>query len=287
MRGRTTLIKIYKSARTVFGGHGIAGLPVLRTIHGFALKHLKSNFATVRGHKIFLDPKDSLNLSINGTYEEYETELMEKIVKTGDIVLDIGANIGYYTLLFAKLVGKEGKVFAFEPDPANFALLKKNIEANSYANVVLVNKGVADRTEKCKLYLSEDPGDHQMYDAHDGRKYIEVECTSIDDYFKNNRQKIDFIKMDIQGAEFVAAQGMLRVLNNNPAVKVISEFWPAGLTKAGAPPRAYPELFLANGFSLYEINESQKKLVPVNAISLLETYTAKKGNHTNILWERE
>ena len=104
---------------------------------------------------MFLDSNDSLRLSINGTYSEYETDVMKKIVKKGDVDLDLGANIGYYTLIFAKIVGKNGKVFAFEPDLTNFTLLKKNVEINGYKNVVLINKAVSDKTGKLKLFLNE------------------------------------------------------------------------------------------------------------------------------------
>jgi tRNA G37 N-methylase Trm5 len=125
----------------------------------------------VQGHKMYLDSKESLDLSIYGVYEEYETDLIKKEIDRGDVVLDLGANIGYYTLLFAKKVGDEGRVYAFEPDPTNFSLLKKNVEINGYRNVVLIQKAVSNKNGKLKLYLNEDnKGDHRFYNSHDGRK---------------------------------------------------------------------------------------------------------------------
>ena len=105
---------------------------VVRAAESFVVSRLRSNVAVVHGHKMFLDPKDSLRLSIFGVYEPFETDLVQHEVGEGDVVLDIGANIGYYTLIFARIVGEGGKVFAFEPDPDNFALLKKNVEASGY-----------------------------------------------------------------------------------------------------------------------------------------------------------
>ena len=79
--------------------------------------------------------------------------MIKQEVKEGNNVIDIGANIGYFTLLFAKLVGPNGKVFAFEPDPTNFSILKKNIEENNYDNVILSQKAISDKTETTKLFL--------------------------------------------------------------------------------------------------------------------------------------
>ena len=81
---------------------------------------------------MYLDSKDSNKLSFNEVYEYLVTELVQKEVKMGNVVLDIGAHIGYYALMFAKLVGPHGKVFAFEPEPGNFAILEKNVRVNDY-----------------------------------------------------------------------------------------------------------------------------------------------------------
>jgi FkbM family methyltransferase len=248
----------------------------------------KSKFAEVQGHKMFLDSKDSLNLSINGIFEPFETEIVKKEIKKGDIVLDIGANIGYYTLIFAKLVGEQGKVFAFEPEPDNFALLEKNVEINGYRNVVLVQRAVSNKTGEIRLYLSEDnKGDHRIYDSHDGRKSIEVEAIRLDDYFKNYDGRIDFIKMDIQGAEGGAIQGMPLLLEKAKNLKLTTEFWPIGLIRFGIEPEGYLKLLLKHGFKIYHINEQEKRLEPANIALLLETYTPEGGFFTNLSCVRE
>ena len=168
----------------------------------FLISRLKSNVTEINGHKMFLDSKDTLRLSILGVHEPFETEIIKKEIKKGDTVLDIGANIGYYTLIFAELVGENGKVFAFEPDPTNFAILEKNVEANGYKNVVLVQKAVTNKPGKLGLYLNEDrKAAHRIYDPHNGSKSIEIESIKLDDYFKDYDGEMDFIKMDIEGAE--------------------------------------------------------------------------------------
>jgi FkbM family methyltransferase len=267
---------------------GIGRFYPIRIANNFMIPHLKSNFAVVQGHKMFLDSKDSLCLSIYGVYEPFETELVKKEIKKGDVVLDIGANIGYYTLIFAKLVGGEGKVFAFEPDPTNFTLLKKNVEINGYKNVIMVQKALSNKTGKIKLYLSEDnKGDHRIYDSGDNRQSIEIESIRLDDCFKNYNGGIDFIKMDIQGAEGGALQGMSNLLNKNKNVKIVTEFWPIGLKGFGIEPEDYLKLLLKHGFKLYHTNEEKKEIEEVtNIFKLLEIYTPEKGNYTNLLCTR-
>jgi FkbM family methyltransferase len=278
------LVHCYRLIRPILVRSEIRRFYLIRLIY----ERLKSNYAIVQNHKMFLDSKDSLCLSINGIYEEFETKLIKKEVKEGDIVLDIGANIGYYTLIFAKLVGKNGKVFAFEPDPTNFSLLKKNVEINEYKNVVLIQKAVSDKSEKLDLYLSDDnPGDHRIYDSGDSRKTIEIESIKLDEYFKNDNQIIDFVKMDIQGSEWKAVHGMEKILEQNKSVKIISEFWPFGLRRLGISPINYLRLLEKCGFKFYELNEKNKKLDSVNIEELLEAYTIEKDNYTNIFCIKE
>lgn len=189
-----------------------------------------------------------------------------------------------YTLIFASLAGENGKVFAFEPDPQNFLLLRKNVEINGYKNVILINKAVANNNGKLKLYLcDENKGDHGIYDSHDGRDSVEIESVRLDDYFKDHGGKIDLIKMDIQGSEGGAVAGMSDLLNKNDNVKILTEFWPAGLTRSGTKPEEYLSSILKRGYKLFEINKKDKRLDPADVSKLLEIYTIEKDNYTNLL----
>src|SRR3989344_3364089 len=129
------LLKMYRLILSNLAGYGLSNIGFVRYFNNLFIHKFKLNSVEVMGNKIFLDDHDSLRLSILGVHEPYQTEIIMKNVKRGDVVLDVGANIGYYTLLFAKLVGPEGIVFAFEPDPTNFSILKKNVETNNYTNV--------------------------------------------------------------------------------------------------------------------------------------------------------
>src|SRR5262245_13382224 len=97
-------------------------------------------------HEQASDVVISRELAEKQIFEPFETKLVLENICRGDWVIDVGANIGYYTLLFAQKVGQRGRVFAFEPDPENFELLEHNVRQNGYDNVVLVNKAVAEKT---------------------------------------------------------------------------------------------------------------------------------------------
>lgn len=223
-------------------------------------------------------------LAINGEFEPWETELVKGEIRLGDTVLDVGANIGYYTLIFARLVGPRGRVYAFEPDPVNFALLRHNVALNGYRNVVLVNKAVSDKVAKGSLYLSEsNPGDHRIYDSADGRSSKSIAMTTLDSYFHGQGQRINFIKFDIQGAEPMALRGMTKLLECNERLKMVVEFWPYGLAKNGASAAELLAFLSKSGFHLYEINEADKIVEAINPVELTAKYKPDSQIHTN-LW---
>jgi len=234
---------------------------------------------------MFLDTGDFTWLSLCGIYEPLTTELFKRRIKRGDVVLDIGAFIGYYTLIAARLVGENGKVFAFEPDPTNFQLLRKNVSINCYENVIAVQKAVSDRTGKTKLYLSKDnPGDHRIYESYDRRQSIEIEAIRLDDYFKNYERKIDFIKMDVQGAEEFVIRGMPLVLQKNRNIEIVIEFWPIGLKRSGVEPEEHLKSLVECSFKIYDINEQKRKVELSTIGELVKTY---KDRSTNLFLTRQ
>jgi FkbM family methyltransferase len=284
---KNIIFNTYKKVVKPLSGGKFGKLPVVRTVHRFLVSRLKSGMVVIEGNKMYLDSKDSLLLSVRGIYEPFETEFIKKEIRKGDVVVDIGANIGYYTLIFAKLVGPEGKVFAFEPDPVNFALLTKNIETNGYKNVEPVRKAVSNRTGVSRLYLSKSSAaDHRIYDSKDGRKSIEIETVSLDDYFKSYKGKIDFIKMDIQGSEGAAIQGMPELLKNS-RLKMIMEYWPKAANKFGIDPESLLRLVSESGFKFFELDEKTKTLKPIEITDLRKPGLSPDHIHTNLLCRKD
>lgn len=123
----------------------------------------------ILNHKIILDERDSLNLAWNRVYEPYETNVISSIIKPNDIIVDVGANIGYYTLIFSKLTGKGGKVFAFELSNSNFKILNENIRINKYSDmVVTINKTVSYEEEQVNMSLNdENHGRKRIFKSND------------------------------------------------------------------------------------------------------------------------
>lgn len=226
----------------------------------------------VRGLKIYSNTIDRLLASLMWKFsslEAFETELLRKAIRPGMIVADIGANIGYYTLLMGQLVGPKGVVHAFEPDPNNFRLLVKNIAANNLPNIIPIQKAVSDRSGMIKLYIcKEHRGDHRIFESDDNRPSIDVAQTSIDDYFENN-PNLDLIKMDVQGAEQLVIKGFTKTIKSNEHIVIITEFSPDLLRKSGGDPEEFLKSLIIFGFTIQFIDEKNKQLKPIKKEELI------------------
>lgn len=200
--------------------------------------------------------------------DRFEIELLRQHIKPGAIVLDIGANIGFYAKILSDLVGEKGKVHCFEPDITNFEHLKKATAGIS--NILINNKAVGPKTEKLKIYTSKNINvDHRTYKPDDFDKEIDIDAVSIDDHLNGNL-KVDIIKMDIQGFEMQAVKGMAKTFQNNPQLKLISEFWPYGLRKAGSSLTEYYNFFKDLGFHVYLLKENSLQQLNADAVKALE-----------------
>src|SRR3989344_5453898 len=143
-------------------------------------------------------PRGTFLWKVNGVLLRNLKKSIVKI-KQGDTIIDVGANVGYHTLLMAKLVGG-GKVYAFEPEPKAFGLLSKNIKQNGYKNVVLINKGLGEKEQVLDLYLNpKNAAGHSLIKRDNWQKQP-VEIIALDDFLPKNT-KVDFIKVDVEGAE--------------------------------------------------------------------------------------
>jgi FkbM family methyltransferase len=207
-----------------------------------------------------------------------ERKLIGKYLKAGSTAVDVGANIGIYTEFMSNIVGVDGAVHAFEPSAENFIRLQQY--TRNCRNVHLNQKAVGDVTGKLKLYISDDLNvDHRTYPSGEARRTLDIDSIRLDDYFCKG-EKIDFIKMDIQGFEYHAFMGMPELLRNNKDIKILFEFWPYGLKAAGAGPNELIGLLKRHGFELFILD---KKGIAI--LSELKEYD--KNEYVNIFAARE
>tara|TARA_B110001454_G_scaffold112829_1_gene105843 strand:+ start:806 stop:1687 length:882 start_codon:yes stop_codon:yes gene_type:complete len=271
-------------------GYGKKNKLINLTVRGIE-SSLKTNYAEVWAGKMFLHPNDAFRLSIHGIHGAHDLKIFKDNVKNGDNVVDLGANIGYFTLILAKLVGPTGKVFAFEPDPRNLTLLKKNIEYNNYKNVIIVPKAVSNVNDKCTLYVGQKTfGQNRIYkpEKTDTQKFIPTDSETIrlDDFFKANNllDKISFIKMDIEGSEFLALSGMKEILKLNKNIKIFTEVETSYLEDAGSSYDQFMDVLTENNFTLSLADNRNEALIKVDRSQLKKILSS--GDSVNILCVR-
>ncbi len=154
------------------------------------------------------------------------------------IVVDIGAHVGYYTWLFSKLVGPSGKVISYEPSPENFQILVQNLRAKNIKNVIPIQKAVCDDSKPVKFYLSPGNSNHSIVKGFTNFKdVIEVAATTIDLGVKElGYAKVDFIKIDAEGAEPAILRGMGSILKESEKTILIIEMNPFALRASSFNP---------------------------------------------------
>ena len=262
-----TLFYFYQKGKNLLGGRGLTKYSFVRKVKNYSSSNLQTDYAEVFGNKLILGKKGlALAVSHYDEYEESEAKIMEEKIKVGSIVVDVGANIGLHTLNMARIVGNTGQVFAFEPDHSNFEILRKNVKINNYQNIILEEKAVGDKHGRVILYQSDHPGNHRLFpQTKQAKGEVEVELTSLDKYFidSNLTDKINFIKIDVEGLEFSVLKGMKNILKNNKKIKILFEFMP-DIMEVGFAPIGVLNLLTSIGFKLYCIDERAKKLLRVS-----------------------
>lgn len=154
---------------------------------------------------------------LNHILERYEletTQFFKKMIVPGMTVVDVGANLGYFTRLAAKLVGQRGQVYSFEPDADNLVLLRKNTKR--FNNVRIIQSAVSDREGTATFYLSDKMGMHSLLEKNGSGKTITVPSTTLDRLYEET--DIHFIKIDVEGAERSVFDGMQKLLARKPIV---------------------------------------------------------------------
>jgi FkbM family methyltransferase len=179
------------------------------------------------GYKAYcpINKNDLINMTIR------EDEIIELFTpKEGDVVIDIGAHIGRYTIIGAKRVGTKGKVVAIEANPSNFEMLNRNIKLNQLTNIISINNAVYSKETKIKLYLPGEELGHTTYNtvmsdrAKNEDKFVEVSANTLDYLLQlKGITDVNWVKIDVEGAEFEVLKGAHNVLSNSKDISLLIE----------------------------------------------------------------
>ena len=211
-------------------------------------------------YKIHVDRRDvgfAPHLMFEGFWEYWLTEFIWRNVRPGDVALDVGANHGYYALLMADLCGPDGMVHAFEPNPRMVELMRATMALNGFWNTVKVHPvAVAAAAGPALRFLASDtepkngrllkPGELAGRSGREGDQLIsEVPAVPLDDAVPG---RVDFVKIDVEGAEDLAWRGMQAMIARNPDIRIVMEFNAARMANA-----AEMLAEIAAGFTLREL----------------------------------
>ncbi len=205
-------------------------------------------------------------------WEPFETRLCLALVRPGACCVDVGANLGYFTVLAAAQAGRAGRVFAFEPDPDNFALLARNVALN----------GFRERCDLSPLALAASPGegglyradgnlgDHQIYPGDGERPKLPIRLARGETVLRAaGVAAIDFLKVDTQGSEAAVLAGLLPLLARQPRPpSILVELTPFSLALAGSSGRALVEALASLALPFWIVDHLAGRLVPSDAGAL-------------------
>ncbi len=254
--------RTFKVLQNALRGTGLGQIKALRNVRDAVYRLVRPQsrvLLNIQGIKMEVDPLQMgvvPELLRDGIFERCETELIRSLLKPGQVFVDVGGNIGYYTLIAADIVGSTGRVYTFEPEPSNFAFLERNVEINGFRNVTLERFALSNVRESKRLFLnSTNSGGHHLYDAGEGEESVTVETIPLDEYLAGKERPVHLVKMDIEGFEPFAFVGMKQILSANPGVRLLTEFFPNMMMTAGASPKEYLVGLKQLGFSLRLVDE--------------------------------
>jgi FkbM family methyltransferase len=207
----------------------------------------------------------------------------ETAIAPGQTVVDVGANQGIFSLLFSRLVGPDGRVFALEPEPTLFSALDENCQLNAATNVTRLRTAAGATRSDGVLHCSRfNRGDNRLSPSLKGPA-VPVEIVPLDEIVLT--ESVGLVKIDVQGYELHVVKGMQAILDRSAAIKVFFEYWPSGLRYAGQAPHDLLHFFLDQRFALFE--PSGAGLRKLKGPDVARTMTGGDRSWRNLLAARE
>ncbi|MEE4242462.1 MAG: FkbM family methyltransferase [Desulfopila sp.] len=242
----------------------------------------------IEGYQMYVAPPDSAIgkfIIENREWEPHVSRAMRDLLKPAMVFLDIGANIGYFSLLAASKVGPEGKVISFEPDQFNCSLIHMSARENGFNNIDIYPFAAAEK-KKNLIYDSIDGnGTVSNYDLNisDLAGRTVVCAVTVDDMLKDE-ERIDIMKIDIEGAEFIALQGAKKTISRHKPI-IFSEFCPAGLENIShASAREYLEELHLLGYQIAVLDRKGEVLhFGADIGEVIRFYQSQSHGHIDLL----
>jgi len=222
-------------------------------------------------------------------YEPGTTKVVGKLLRPGMIAVDVGAHIGYYTRLFAKLVGKHGKVYAFEPNPETFAILEHNTKA--FPNVDRFNAAVLDKEEFAVFYQSANSGANSLWSTNTRGQptgSILVRTTTLDKVLVPLLGNVQphLVKVDVEGAELEVFEGMRGLISRAADLALIVEYNSSCLVARGLESHLLIETIQSLGFTISAIDEITGETKVVGAAGDINSLLEQGPKYINLLCTR-
>jgi FkbM family methyltransferase len=227
-------------------------------------------------------------LAFEGEYERTQTELVKSIIKPEMVCIDVGANIGYYTLLLSSLA-KNGYVWSIEPELNNLVELKYNIALNNYQNINVLELAVGNDDKMVDFYISGiSPGRHSTVTTrYDGGYVTQVRMKRLDDIIPDN-EIINFIKSDTEGRDMDVMLGARNIINRNPKIKWLMEIWPDGLHTMNLKIKDVFDAVRLCGFkSAQMVDDNKRDVIMLDMDNPVHLYNyTKHRNGANVLLQK-
>tara|TARA_B110001454_G_scaffold77216_1_gene74805 strand:- start:2074 stop:2919 length:846 start_codon:yes stop_codon:yes gene_type:complete len=242
-----------------FIGYSFLGTKLVRW---FKTSDSKKAFDIDNGLKIYLELSNPLtwDLVLGKDVEKDVKEQFLQNINVGDTVIDVGAHIGEYTLLGAKLSGSTGTVISIEPDHDTVKSLKENINLNNFKNCKVFEKAIGEKVETKILYKISEEDVYGYLDPYVEnkklKKYSEIEVTTIDEIISlNNIDTVNLLKIDVEGFEHEVLLGCENALKKDKIKKIIVELHPQYLESKGKNEELINSFLKEHGFTTKKIQE--------------------------------
>lgn len=243
---RRLIYPIYGKLGTALRRMGLGRLSIARAAHR-RLRARLGGTTPVMGHQMLLDPDHPLDLAAHGVHDPLETHVLVQNTWRGDVVVEFGAGIGYFTLLLARSVGPDGHVYAFEPDPDDHRLLRRNVRLNNYRNVTCVNASPDE--------------------------------IRIEEYLGARTGTPDLVRLDVPGHELAILDGLSGMLRGEDHPRIVLELGAPAHGRAVGDRSSILQRLREAGYALYHLDKTADRVVPMDDERTLGEPSERTGTH--------